>query len=83
MDDDRPEEAHPGEKGPPAWEERTGDRDAPMPDEPPDSSSEVGQVMGLPTGPAPEGEDADRDGQSAGDAGPAEERGTSDETDRR
>lgn len=58
---DRPHDTRPGEKGPPAWRERTGGRDAPMPDEPPDSSSEVDQVIGLPPRPPPTDTDTDGD----------------------
>lgn len=61
MEDERPDDTHPGEKGPPAWEERTDGGDEPMPDEPPDSSSEVDQVMGLPPEPAPRDGDEDDD----------------------
>lgn len=47
-------ESQPGEKGPPAWQERDPEGDEPIPDEPPDSSSEVGQEQGLPPDPADE-----------------------------
>lgn len=69
--DERPDETHPGEKGPPAWKERTGDREEPMPDEPPDSSSEVDQVMGLPPRTSPSDTDpGDEPDEPSGGAGP-------------
>lgn len=65
MSQGRPEETHPGEKGPPAWEERSKDGGTPMADEPPDSSSEVDQLTGPPTVPSPDDTDDDEGDRDA------------------